>query len=171
MFDDYDGYDGYDDYGVDVFDYDDDYIETQRRMGPEMFRGDQRMIEDISEAVIGQAHAIAFYERLAALAPNERFRRTILEIQQDERQHLRWFTMLLRRMGAPIPRIPAGNLPVNFISGVRQAVRDEMDANRFYRDIVSRATDQQVRMRFLHASREERRHAMLFEDMLAGLRR
>ncbi|MDF9839565.1 MULTISPECIES: ferritin family protein [Paenibacillus] len=53
------------------------------------------LIPDISKAIIGEAHAYWFYEKLAELAPNEQTKQTILHIQRDEAKHYRWFTMIL----------------------------------------------------------------------------
>ncbi len=130
-------------------------------MGPGMGMGqvnissDAHLVDDISRAVIGEVHAYNFYERLAELAPNEQDRLVILRIQRDEARHYHWFTMMLSRMGAQQPQIPAGDLPESYEEGVKTAIRDELEAAAFYQDIASRATTPFVQRHFMHASHDE----------------
>ncbi|MDD2190865.1 MAG: ferritin family protein [Eubacteriales bacterium] len=138
-------------------------------MGMGMLRSDMFLINDITEAVIREAHAYNFYQRLAELAPNDEYQRTILRIQRDEARHYHWFTMMLNMMGAQQPQIPPGDLPTGFIEGVRTAIRHELDDTAFYQNIAYRATTPHVQMHFLHASHDEQRHASWFQYMLMNL--
>ncbi|MCE3201056.1 ferritin-like domain-containing protein [Paenibacillus sonchi] len=127
------------------------------------------LIPDISKAIIGEAHAYWFYERLAELAPNEQNRQTILRIQRDEAKHYRWFTMILSHLGGQQPQIPTGKMPMTFQEGVRTAIHDELETAAFYQDIAYRATDRPIEMHFMHAMHDEQRHASLFQLMYSGL--
>ncbi|MBY3621821.1 ferritin-like domain-containing protein [Acinetobacter sp. CUI P1] len=93
------------------------------------------LIPDISKAIIGEAHANWFYEKLAELAPNEQTRQTILRIQRDEAKHYRWFTMILSRLGGQPPQITAGKMPRTFQEGVRTAIQDELKRPRSTRTL------------------------------------
>ncbi|WIV11145.1 ferritin-like domain-containing protein [Proteiniborus sp. MB09-C3] len=141
----------------------------QMGMGHGTSMSDTLLINDISKAIIGEVHAYNFYQKLAELATNERDRQVILRIQQDEAKHYHWFTMILRRMGAQQPQIPAGELPRSFEEGVRTAIQDELEAASFYQDIAQRATDHHIQMHFMHASHDEQRHATWFMYMLMNL--
>lgn len=136
-------------------------------MGPgSMWQGDFDLIDEISESIILEAQAYNFYERLIGLAATPQQRQIILSIQQDEARHYHWFTMLLRRLGGQQPRIPPGKLPTTFRAGVRRAIQNELEGAAFYEEIASQATGRPVQMRFMHASRDEQRHAVWFQNML-----
>lgn len=130
---------------------------------------DPALIHDIQEAVTREVHAYNYYQKLAELAPNDQYRGIILKIQRDEAKHYHWFTMILNRMGAPLPQISAGELPQNFRDGVRTSIGHELDASEFYQDIAYRAADRSTEMHFMHASHDEQRHAAWFEFMLTNL--
>ncbi len=157
-----------------MYEYPNSYASKNKRqqghggqMGP--ISADPSLIRDISKAVVGEAHAYNFYERLAQLAPNIQDRQTILSIQRDEAKHYHWFTMILRRLNAPQPQIPPGEVPTSFEQGVRQAIRNELEASAFYQDIASRAESRPIHMHFMHASHDEQRHATWFQYMLMNL--
>jgi rubrerythrin len=129
----------------------------------------QELTDDILEAIILEVHAYNFYQRLAELAQNEQQRRVILRIQHDEARHYHWFTMIINRMGGQQPQVTAGELPRDFVQGIRTAIEDELDAAAFYQDIAYRATDHHTQMHFMHASHDEQRHATWLQFMLMDL--
>jgi rubrerythrin len=153
-------------------------IDMNEGMGMDMGMGmwpgtssrDILLADDIEKAIQLEAQAYMFYEKLATLAENERDRAVILGIQNDEARHYHWFTMILRRMGGVIPNIVAGDLPEDFEEGVRIAIMNELEAAEFYQSIAYRATDHHIDMHFMHASHDEQRHALLFENMLINMR-
>lgn len=127
---------------------------------------DNHLVKDIRKAIIGEVHAYNFYQRLAELAPNEQYRQIILSIQQDEATHYHWFTMILCMIGGQLPQIPRGDLPREFVEGVRAAICDELEAADLYQDIAYRATAYPIRLYFTHASLDEQQHALWFQAML-----
>lgn len=131
------------------------------------FSRDARLIPDIRQAIIGEAQAYDYYERLAALAPNAFARRIILSIRQDEARHRRWFTMILLRLGGRVPFIPPAPLPRRYREGLRDAIRDELEAAAFYQNIAFRAVSRPIDNRFLHAARDEHRHASWLQYLLS----
>jgi rubrerythrin len=139
-------------------------------MGPGMGRGfsfsDTALINDIQKAIIGEVHAYNFYERLAQLADSAQDRQVILSIQNDERRHYHWFTMILARLGGQQPEIPPAELPRRFEDGLRTAIRDELTAAAFYQDIAYRADSRPIEMHFMHASHDEQRHASWLQYLL-----
>lgn len=142
---------------------------TPMDMGQMPLTSDINLLSDVAQSIILEAHAYNFYQRLAELAPNEQNRQIIFRIQRDEAKHYHWFTMILRRMGAPQPQIPIGALPQEFEVGVRTAILNELEAASFYQDIAYRSTDHMTQMHFMHASHDEQRHALWFEYMLIKL--
>ncbi|MHB1316169.1 MAG: hypothetical protein ACYCX2_11960 [Christensenellales bacterium] len=143
---------------------DDDFIDMAGQEAA--FARDARLINDIQQAIIGEAHAYDYYERLAQLAPNAYARRIIMSIQQDEARHRRWFTMILRMLGARAPFIPPGELPRRYREGLRNAIRDELEAAATYQNIAFRATARPIENRFMHASRDEHRHASWLQVLM-----
>jgi hypothetical protein len=94
---------------------------------------DLLLTADIQRAVILEVQAFNYYQRLIALAATEQQRQIISSIQRDEMMHYHWFTMMLRMMGAQQPIIPPGELPTNYVQGVRTAIRLEQEAQLFIR--------------------------------------
>lgn len=129
---------------------------------------DNRLINDIKESVIKEAHAYDYYTKLAAMARSEQDRQTILRIRHDEMKHYRWFSAILQRLGAEQPEIPPGTSPRNFVEGVRSAIRDELEDAAFYQNIAYRARDRSIEMHFLHAAQDEQRHAAWLQYMLSA---
>ena len=131
--------------------------------------GDLLLIPDIQTAVILEVQAFNYYRRLIVLALNEQQRQIIASIQRDEMMHYHWFTMMLRMLGAQQPLIPPGELPMQFIEGVREAVRLEYEAATFYQTIANRATAPFIRMHTFRAIYDEQRHAALLQNILMSL--
>lgn len=129
---------------------------------------DNRLISDIKEAVIKEVHAYDYYTRLAAMVRDDQDRQTLLRIRHDEMKHYRWFSAILQRLGAEQPEIPTGTAPRNFMEGVRDAIRDELEAAAFYQSIAYRARDRSIEMHFLHAAQDEQRHAAWLQYMLSA---
>lgn len=140
-------------------------------MGMGMPSGDTALIPDISKAIVGEAQAYQYYDRLAQLAPNEQDRQTIRKIQRDEARHYHMFTMILRQLGGQMPHIPGTQLPVTYREGLLHSVRDELETSAFYQEVASRASDHRIEMQFMHASHDEQRHAAWFQYMLGNLPR
>lgn len=150
--------------------YKDGYEERQMGMGMMgISSSDLLLIPDIQTAVILEVQAFNYYQRLMTLTANEQQRQIIASIQRDEMRHYHWFTMMLRMMGAQLPLVPPGELPVNFVAGVREAIRLELEAVAFYQTIANRATAHFIRMHTLRAVYDEQRHAALLQNILISL--
>ncbi|MCX8132326.1 MAG: ferritin-like domain-containing protein [Clostridia bacterium] len=130
---------------------------------------DLLLINDIQTAVILEVQAFNYYQRLMAMTANEQQRQIIASIQRDEMRHYHWFAMMLRMMGAQQPLIPPGELPVNFVEGVREAIRLELEAAVYYQTILNRATAHFIRMHTQRAIYDEQRHAALLQSILMSL--
>jgi rubrerythrin len=84
-------------------------------------------------------------------------------------RHYHWFAMMLRMMGAQQPLIPPGELPVNFVEGVREAIRLELEAATFYQGIANSATSHFIWLHTMRAIYNEQRHASLLQNILMNL--
>jgi rubrerythrin len=132
---------------------------------------DTLLIDYISRAIVAEAHAYYFYERLAGLAMNEQNRQIILRIQLDEAKHYRWFRQILRRLGGEHPQIPYIELPTEFEEGIRTAIFYELEAATFYQYIASRANSNYIVRHFANAANDEKRHALGLQNMLISIDR
>lgn len=151
--------------------YEDGY--NERQMGLMGMMGvsgsDLLLIPDIQRTLILEVQAFNYYQRLITLIANEQQRQIIASIQRDEMMHYHWFTMMLHMMGAQQPLIPPGEKPVNFVEGVREAIRLELEAAAYYQTILNRATAHFIRMHTQRAIYDEQRHAALLQNILMNL--
>jgi rubrerythrin len=135
-------------------------------MGQCFSYSDTMLINDIQEAVIREVHAYNFYERLVQLTDSAQDRQVIFSIQNDERRHYHWFTMILARLGGQQQEIPPGEFPRRYEEGLRTAIRNELSAEAFYQDIAYRAESRPIEMHFMHAAHDEQRHASWLQYLL-----
>lgn len=124
---------------------------------------DISLINDIAKAINGQYSAIACYERLARLAPNEDVRKKILEIRQDEIKHFQVFSQIFTAMTGkqPTPQIVEG-CPFDYRAGLHFAFKDEQETVDFYLDIAEKAHNPQIKEHFRRAAADEQNHAVWF---------
>lgn len=124
---------------------------------------DPSLINDIAKAINGQYSAIACYERLAQLAPNEDVRKQIHEIRQDEIKHFQVFTLIYTSMTGkqPKPQIVEG-CPSDYRAGLHFAFKDEQETVDFYLDIAEKASNPLIKESFRRASADEQNHAVWF---------
>jgi rubrerythrin len=124
---------------------------------------DISLINDIAKAINGQYSAVACYERLAQLAPNEDIRKKIFEIRQDEIKHFQVFSQIFTAMTGkqPMPQIVEG-CPSNYRAGLHFAFKDEQETVDFYLDIAEKANNPQIKEHFRRASADEQNHAVWF---------
>jgi rubrerythrin len=124
---------------------------------------DISLINDIAKAINGQYSAVACYERLAQLAPNEDVRKQILEIRQDEIKHFQMFSQIFTAMTGkkPMPQI-VESCPSVYRAGLHFAFKDEQETVDFYLDIAEKANNPQIKEHFRRASADEQNHAVWF---------
>jgi rubrerythrin len=122
-----------------------------------------QLVRDLVRAINGEYSAVECYGRLADMAPNQAVRDQILEIQQDERNHLQAFTAIYRRLTGrqPAPEI-SGECPDTYREGIRFAFRDEQETVDFYLEVADRARDPSIQEVFRRAAADEQNHAVWF---------
>jgi rubrerythrin len=124
---------------------------------------DVSLVNDIAKAINGQYSAIACYERLAQLAPNEDVRKQIIEIRQDEIRHFQAFSQIFTSLSGkqPMPQI-IQDCPSDYRAGLHFAFKDEQETVDFYLNISEKANDPLIKEHFRRASADEQNHAVWF---------
>jgi rubrerythrin len=121
------------------------------------------MVQAVMKAIIGEATAIDFYGRLIKEAPNELQRAFIEDAWLDEQKHLNAFSKLYVYLTGQMPQYRIQ--PVQFKSykeGLLYAMKDELEAHSYYRDMTLSTTDQLIIDTFAFAMNDEIEHATTF---------
>jgi rubrerythrin len=121
------------------------------------------LVDDITKAINGQYSAIACYEQLAKLAPNDEERNRILEIRKDEIRHYQIFSHIYFSItgSQPSPQI-VEQCAAEYRCGVEAALKDEQETVDFYHEIADKTKDTYVREQFRRAAADEQNHAVWF---------
>lgn len=129
-------------------------------IGNQSFR---RLIENIYKAIVGEATAAEFYSRLLKETPDELHREFVEHAYEDELEHLQAFTKLYVHFTEQEPQYRIE--PVQYETykeGIKMALKDELEAAEFYRDIQMSSTDPLVRDTFFYAMVDELEHSTQF---------
>lgn len=132
-------------------------------LGPYSFH---QIIQFIYEAIVGEATAAEFYTRLLEDAPDELHREFIEHARDDELEHLHAFTRLYCYLTGHMPQYTI--TPVVYSSykeGIFMALKDELEAGEFYRDIQLSTMDKLIRDTFYFAMVDELEHATMFSTL------
>ncbi len=132
-------------------------------LGPYSF---QQIIQYIHEAIVGEATAAEFYSRLLEDAPDELHREFIEHAYEDELEHLYAFKKLYCHLTGQRPyyTITPVEYP-NYKEGILIALKDELEAAEFYRNIQLSTTDQLIKDTFYFAMVDELEHATQFSTL------
>lgn len=123
----------------------------------------QRNVQNVHQAISGEASAIEFYTQLYQEAPDEVSREFVLEALNDERKHLKAFTDLYMSLTGTVPVVQITPVEYNsFKEGIYLAMKDELKAAHFYKDARLSATDPVVQDTFFLAMTDELEHATQF---------
>ena len=126
------------------------------------FAQDQ-LIANIARAVNGQYTAIACYERLANMAPNQEEKEQIMEIRNDEIRHFRTFSQIYASLTGRQPSYQiVEQCPSEYREGLLFAFKDEQKTADFYQDIAEQAPHPYIKEQFRRASADEQNHAVWF---------
>lgn len=124
---------------------------------------DSQLINDIQKAINAEYSAITCYEKLAKMAPTPDERKKILEIQKDEKRHLREFSRIFANLTGKQPSFQImEECPDNYRGGIEFAFKDEQKAVDFYLNISDQAQDYTIKDRFRRAASDEQNHAVWF---------
>lgn len=131
----------------------------------------QQIIQYIHESIVDEATAADFYARLLREAPDELHREFIRHAYEDEIEHLNAFSMLYHFYTGKMPNytITPVRYP-DYRTGILMALKDELEAAEFYRDVQLSTTDQLIRDTFYFAMVDELEHATQFSTLYGTLK-
>ncbi|MBA1336946.1 MAG: hypothetical protein HPY66_3382 [Firmicutes bacterium] len=122
-----------------------------------------QLIQYIYKAIIGEATAVDFYSRLLKDAPDEISRDFIEEALNDEKKHLNAFLKLYKHFCSQYPQYAIDPMQYpDYKTGVLMAMKDELEAAEFYKNVILSSVDPLVRDTFFYAMGDELRHATMF---------
>ncbi|WP_042349862.1 ferritin-like domain-containing protein [Bacillus massiliigorillae] len=126
-------------------------------------RQTNKLINDIEKAINGEYSAIMCYESLAKIAPSEKERKQILEIQSDEKKHLQQFIQLYYSLTGvqPQPKMTE-ECAENYIEGLQLALKDEQETVDFYLGISDETSNVYTKELLKRIAMDEQNHAVWF---------
>ncbi|MGI6574634.1 MAG: ferritin-like domain-containing protein [bacterium] len=137
-------------------------------LGPHSFR---QMLHHIYRSIIDEATAAEFYSRLLREAPDELHREFIEHAYEDEQEHLQAFMRLFYHFTGQRPQYTIAPVEYpNYKAGILMALKDELEAAEFYRDVQLSTTDQLVKDTFYFAMIDELEHATQFSTLYNTLK-
>ncbi|WP_404448941.1 ferritin-like domain-containing protein [Sutcliffiella horikoshii] len=124
---------------------------------------DETLIENISKAINGEYSAIACYEKLAKMAPDEETQKRISEIREDEIKHYNTFSQIYQSLtGKPATPEISEECPDNYQEGLVASLKDEQETVDYYLDIADSTQNPYIRRVFKRAAADEQNHAVWF---------
>lgn len=127
------------------------------------YRQPNKLVSDIEKAINGEYSAVHCYALIARMATDERERKQILEIRQDEIKHLQTFEQMYVRLTGkqPKPKV-IEQCPNQYVNGLEFALLDEQKTVDFYLEVSDYATDQHIKEVFRRFAADEQNHAVWF---------
>lgn len=127
------------------------------------YRQSKKLIEELMRAINGEYSAVQCYEKIAQMAPSEEVRNQILEIRQDEVQHLQEFSRIYLNLTGKQPQMQiTEECPPTYREGLEFAFIDEQKTVDFYLEIAKETNDPFIKETFKNASADEQNHAVWF---------
>ncbi|KMJ58012.1 hypothetical protein AB685_14420 [Bacillus sp. LL01] len=124
---------------------------------------DPSLIENISKAINGEYSAVACYEKLAKMSPDEETRKRILEIREDEMKHYNTFSQIYQSLtGKPATPELSEECPEDYQEALSASLKDEQETVDFYLDIADSTQNPYIRRVFKRAAADEQNHAVWF---------
>lgn len=129
----------------------------------EFNRQTSKLVADLEKAINGEYSAINCYAKLAKMAPTEKERKQITEIQEDEIKHFHTFGQIYTNLTGkqPQPQI-AEECPSTYLAGVEFALLDEQETVDFYLQITDEVNQEFIKQAFRRAAADEQNHAVWF---------
>ncbi|SES11157.1 ferritin family protein [Salipaludibacillus aurantiacus] len=122
-----------------------------------------QLVNDIQKAINGEYSAVACYEQIAEMAPEQNIRNKIMEIRQDEIRHYEEFVKIYTSLTGRQPTAKiTEECPDTYREGLDVAFKDEQETVDFYLDIADKVHDSSIREIFRRAAADEQNHAVWF---------
>jgi len=132
-------------------------------LGPKEFR---HILQYIYKSIVNEATAAEFYGKLLWQAPDSLHKEFIQHARQDELMHLQAFTRLYHYYTGKMPQYNINSVTYpNYKEGILQALKDELEAAEFYRDVQLSSTDPLIKDTFYFAMVDELEHATQFSTL------
>ncbi len=126
-----------------------------------------QLIKNVHKAIVDEATAANFYARLLKEAPNELHKEFIQHAYEDELDHLQAFTQLYIHLTGRQPEYQMKQTQYsNYKEGILLALKGELEATEFYRDVQLSTTDPLIRDTFYLAMVDEIEHGTQFGVLL-----
>ncbi|MEQ6378790.1 ferritin-like domain-containing protein [Bacillaceae bacterium S4-13-56] len=132
--------------------------------------GDQsqpQLIKNVHKAIVDEATAANFYARLLKEAPDELNREFVQHAYEDELEHLQAFIQLYIHLTGRQPEYQMKQIQYShYKEGILKALKDELEAVEFYRDVKLSTCDPLVQDTFFFAMVDELEHGTQFGVLL-----
>lgn len=126
-----------------------------------------QLIKNIHKAIVDEATAANFYARLLKEAPDELNKEFVQHAYEDELDHLQAFTQLYVHLTGSQPEYQMKQTQYsNYKEGILMALKGELEATEFYRDVQLSTTDPLIRDTFYLAMVDEIEHGTQFGVLL-----
>jgi len=129
-----------------------------------MYKSFHQFLQNLLQAISGEAQAIDFYSRVLNIAPTASAKNDFQHALEDEKEHYQLLSWLYTSLTSQTPQVPPF-IPVSFQSytdAVDQAVQDELEAYEMYRDMYLSTNDPVARDILLRTYTDEGEHATRF---------
>jgi len=122
-----------------------------------------KFIADLEKAINDELAAVEFYTRLMEMAPSSEAREFIEHARDDEKKHYRVLSRLYISLTGrqPTVRQPVVTV-ISFCEGVKEALKDELEAAEMYRDMYLSTRNPQIRDILFETMTDEMEHATRF---------
>ncbi|MBM7570889.1 ferritin-like domain-containing protein [Aquibacillus albus] len=128
--------------------------------------GDQsftKLTDDILKSIVDEATAAHFYARLLKQAPDSLHKAFIEHAYEDELKHLQAFTKLYVHLTNHHPQYEIQQIQFStYKDGILKALKAELEAAEFYRDVKLSSPDPLVKDTFFYAMVDELEHSTQF---------
>lgn len=122
--------------------------------------------DTLLETIIDEATAADFYANLLNEAHNQLQHEFIEHAREDELKHLDYFTRLYYQYFGQKPQYKINHVPYpNYKEGILIALKDELAAGEFYRDVQLSVKDELIRDIYYMAMVDELEHATQFSTI------
>lgn len=123
----------------------------------------EEIVKQIHKSIVDEATAADFYSRLLKESPDALHRDFVQHAHDDELEHLEAFTKLYTHFTGKKPQYKIKPVKYsNYKAGILRALKDELEAAEFYRDMQLSCTDPLVRDTFYFAMVDELEHSTQF---------
>lgn len=123
----------------------------------------QQLINNIYKSIVDETTAAEFYSRLLQQAPDELHKEFVEHAYKDELDHLEAFSKLFAHFTGQLPQYQIQPIQYDtYRDGILKALKSELEAAEFYRDVILSTTDPLVKDTFFLAMVDELEHSTQF---------